>query len=48
MKDDRFPLKAAVDYGDIQKVREIIEDGNKRARAIARETMAEVREAVKI
>ena len=33
---------------DIQKVREIVEDGNKRARAIARETMAEVREAVKI
>ncbi len=33
---------------DIQKVREIIEEGNKRARAIARETMAEVREAVKI
>jgi tryptophanyl-tRNA synthetase len=33
---------------NIQKVREIVEDGNKRARAIARETMAEVREAVKI
>jgi tryptophanyl-tRNA synthetase len=33
---------------DIQKVREIIEEGNKRARTIARETMAEVREAVKI
>jgi len=33
---------------DIHKVREIIEEGNKRARAIARETMAEVREAVKI
>jgi tryptophanyl-tRNA synthetase len=33
---------------DIKKVREIIEEGNKRARAIARETMAEVREAVKI
>lgn len=33
---------------DIQKVREIIEEGNKRAREIARETMAEVREAVKI
>ena len=33
---------------NIQNVREIVEDGNKRARAIARETMAEVREAVKI
>jgi len=33
---------------DIQKVREIIEEGNNRARSIARETMAEVREAVKI
>jgi tryptophanyl-tRNA synthetase len=33
---------------DIQKVREIVEEGNKRARAIARETMAEVREAVKV
>lgn len=33
---------------DIQKVREIIEEGNKRAGAIAQETMAEVREAVKI
>jgi hypothetical protein len=29
-------------------VREIVEEGNKRARAIARETMAEVREAVKV
>jgi len=33
---------------DKEKVRDIIEEGNKRARAIARETMAEVREAVKI
>jgi tryptophanyl-tRNA synthetase len=33
---------------DIKKIREIIEQGNKRARAVARETMAEVREAVKI
>jgi tryptophanyl-tRNA synthetase len=33
---------------NIQKVREIVEEGNKRARAIARETMAEVREAVKV
>jgi tryptophanyl-tRNA synthetase len=33
---------------DINRIREIIEEGNKRARAVARETMAEVREAVKI
>ena len=33
---------------DINKIREILEQGNKRARAVARETMAEVREAVKI
>ena len=33
---------------DINKIREIIEQGNIRARAVARETMAEVREAVKI
>ena len=33
---------------DIKKIREIVEEGNKRARAVARETMAEVREAVKI
>jgi tryptophanyl-tRNA synthetase len=30
------------------KVKEIIKDGNDRARAIARETMIQVREAVKI
>jgi len=30
------------------KIREIVEQGNNRARSIARETMAEVREAVKI
>lgn len=33
---------------DPGKIREIIEEGNKQARAVARETMAEVREAVKI
>jgi tryptophanyl-tRNA synthetase len=33
---------------DINKIREIIEQGNIRARAVARETMAEVREAIKI
>jgi tryptophanyl-tRNA synthetase len=33
---------------DIQRVREILEDGNARARAVAAETMDEVREAVKI
>jgi tryptophanyl-tRNA synthetase len=33
---------------DINRIREIIEEGNIRARAVARETMAEVREAVKI
>ncbi len=33
---------------DIKKVEEIIAEGNKRARAIATETMAEVREAIKI
>ena len=33
---------------DIKKVKEIIAQGNKQARAIARETLAEVREAVKI
>lgn len=33
---------------DIQGVREIMEEGNRKAKAIARETMAEVREAVKI
>jgi tryptophanyl-tRNA synthetase len=33
---------------DIKKVQEIVEEGNKRARAIAEMTMAEVREAVKI
>ncbi len=33
---------------DTNKIREIIEQGNIRARAVARETMAEVREAVKI
>jgi tryptophanyl-tRNA synthetase len=33
---------------DINKIREILDQGNKRARAVARETMAEVREAVKI
>ena len=32
----------------LDKVEEIIRDGNDRARAIARETMAQVREAVKI
>jgi len=44
------PIKAKrkEQESDIHKVREIIEEGNKRARAIARETMAEVREAVKI
>jgi tryptophanyl-tRNA synthetase len=33
---------------DIKKVQEIVEESNKRARAIAEMTMAEVREAVKI
>jgi tryptophanyl-tRNA synthetase len=33
---------------DIDKVKEIVSEGNKRARAIAQRTMAEVREAVKI
>ena len=33
---------------DTNKIREIIEQGNIRARAVARETMAEVREAIKI
>jgi tryptophanyl-tRNA synthetase len=33
---------------DIKKVRDIIENGDKRATSIARETMAEVREAVRI
>ena len=33
---------------DPGKIREIIEEGNKQARAVARETMGEVREAVKI
>lgn len=33
---------------DIQGVREIMEEGNRKAKAIAMETMAEVREAVKI
>jgi tryptophanyl-tRNA synthetase len=33
---------------DIEKVREIIEEGNRRARSIAVETMREVREAIKI
>ena len=33
---------------DIGKVREIIEEGNRRARSIAVETMGEVREAIKI
>jgi tryptophanyl-tRNA synthetase len=33
---------------DVNRIREIIEEGNIRARAVARETMAEVREAVKI
>jgi tryptophanyl-tRNA synthetase len=33
---------------DISKVRDIIENGDKRATSIARETMAEVREAVRI
>jgi hypothetical protein len=33
---------------DKNKIREIIEQGDMRARAVARETMAEVREAVKI
>ncbi len=33
---------------DIQKVKEIMAEGNKRARAIARETLGEVKEAVKI
>ena len=33
---------------DIEKVREIIEEGNRRARSIAVETMGEVREAIKI
>ena len=33
---------------DINRVREIMENGNSRARKIARETMGEVREAVKI
>jgi hypothetical protein len=32
----------------LDKVKEIIKDGNDRARAIARETMMQVREAVKI
>ncbi len=34
--------------GHLDKVREIIEDGNERAAAVARKTMAEVRKAVKI
>ena len=33
---------------DMKKVREIMEDGNSRAMAIARETMKEVKEAIKI
>ena len=43
IKEKRKELEA-----DMKKVREIAEDGNTRARAIARETMEQVREAVKI
>ena len=33
---------------DVQGVKEIVEEGNRKSRAIARQTMEEVREAVKI
>jgi tryptophanyl-tRNA synthetase len=33
---------------DIERVKEIMVEGNTKSRAIARDTMAEVREAVKI
>ncbi len=44
------PVHERMDYylSHLQEIREIITDGNARATIIARETMAEVREAVKI
>jgi len=50
LKEGLAPIKAKRKEleSQLDKVKEIINDGNGRARSIARETMIQVREAVKI